>query len=73
MKRDKFLPFALGFVAGMLFMLLAGGTVVRLLTYTMYQRACAAEQEALSQRNLAEKQARRRFNKNALHASKRKI
>jgi hypothetical protein len=58
MKRDKLVPFALGFLAGVLFMLLAGGTVGGVLTYTVYQRARAAEQEALSQRNLAEEQAR---------------
>jgi hypothetical protein len=63
MKRDKLVPFALGFLAGVLFMLLAGGTASGVLTYTMYRRAlverehaAAAEQEALDQRKLAEEQ-----------------
>jgi hypothetical protein len=59
MKRDKLVPFALGFVSGVLFMLLVGGTVGGVLTYTMRQRALAAEQEALSQRELAEEQAQK--------------
>jgi hypothetical protein len=57
MKRDKLVPFALGFIAGVLFMLLTGGTVGGVLTFTMRQRVLAAEQEALSQRKLAEEQA----------------
>jgi len=54
MKREKLVPFALGFLAGVLFMLLVGGTVGGVFSYTMRQRALAAEQEALSQRKLAE-------------------
>ena len=67
MKRDKLVPFALGFVAGVLFMLLAVGTVGGVLTYTMYQRAfaeheraAAFEQEVLSQRVHAEEGCGRR-------------
>jgi hypothetical protein len=65
MKREKLAPFALGFLAGLLFMLLAGGTVGGALTYTMYQRALAEheraaafEQEVLSQRTRDEERMR---------------
>jgi hypothetical protein len=64
MKRDKFVPFVLGFVVGVLFMLLAGGSVGGVLIFTAHERALteraraeAAEQQALEQRRLAEEQA----------------
>jgi hypothetical protein len=39
MKRDQRLPFVLGFVAGMLFTLLAGGAVGGWFGYQKYQEA----------------------------------
>ena len=53
MKRDKMVPFALGFLAGVPFMLLVGGTVGGVLSHTLYQQALyerehAAAAEALS-------------------------
>ena len=59
MKREQIGPFVLGLVAGVLLTLLVGGTVGGVLTYTMRERAIAAEQEALEQRQLAEEQALR--------------
>jgi len=64
MKRDKFMPFVLGFVVGALFMLLAGGLAGGVLIYTLYERvehererAAAAEHETLEHRKSAEEQA----------------